>query len=205
MIKFKELVESNLSRVWQHVQNRTFGIITAHRSRYVDVIGKNKERNKELEKLIRSGGYGFINISGHYVENYGEDSAHVVSEECFLVIGAAGDDGGKLKGNLKKWGEHFNQDSILYKNWDSKEAVLIGTSKTDEDGKVIDFPGYGKSYSVGTWHPQKLGMFYSKMRNGKTFTFEETLVQIGEKLDEKLKDMNLGVFGHWAKHLKEQG
>lgn len=162
------LDEGSLSRLWKHTTERNIGMLTAYRGRYP--VSENKTRNAKLQADIRSAGFGFFRVEGHYIEGYGSEVSKDVKEQSFLVIGEKGNDNGKLKGFLKKWGAKYNQDSVFYKSFDNK-GMLIGTQSKDEDGNAVDFPGMGKEHMVGDFHPMKMGQFYSKMK-GKPFVFE---------------------------------
>ena len=162
------LDEASLVRLWQHTQERNIGIITAYRGRYP--VSENKKRNAQLQAEIRSAGFGFYKVEGHYIEGYGSEVSKDVKEQAFLVIGDKGNDNGKLKGILKKLGTKYNQDSVLYKSFDGK-GMLIGTQGKDEDGNAVEFPGMGNEVSVGDFKPMKVSQFYSRMK-GKPFVFE---------------------------------
>jgi hypothetical protein len=162
------LDEGSLSRLWKHTTERNIGMLTAYRGRYP--VSENRKRNALLQADIRAAGFGFFRVEGHYIEGYGSEVSKDVKEQSFLVIGEKGDDNGKLKGFLKKCGAKYNQDSVFYKSFDNK-GMLIGTQSKDEDGNTVDFPGFGKEYTVGEFHPMKMGQFYSKMK-GKPFVFE---------------------------------
>ncbi len=82
----------------------------------------------------------------------------------YLVIGNKGDDHGAMKGFLRKHGKKFGQDCVLYKAWDSDDVLLIGTKKDA-------WPGDGNIEAVGRWHPNRMGQFFSMLKNGRTFTF----------------------------------
>lgn len=175
-IKTHQLDEASLVRLYQHTVDRNIGIVTAFRGRYP--LPENRSRNAKLHADIRSAGFGFYKMQGHYIEGFGTDKEKDVHEESFFVIGQKGNDNGKLKGFLKKVGSKYNQDSILYKQYDSKNAVLIGTQGRDEDGNSVDFPGMGNEVSVGEFKPMKINQFYSKMR-GRSFVFESYGEQMG--------------------------
>lgn len=165
--KFKSYLinEINLSRLYQHTQNATIGIISAERAEADKTTNNNN--TAKLERLIRSAGFGYVRIKGNFIENYGTPEARKVSENSFLVISSK-DDNGKLKGFLKKTAatiSHPPQDSVLYKDANEK-AILIGTSPTNS------YPSVGKELTIGDWKPNKLGQFYSSMRRHKSFTFE---------------------------------
>jgi hypothetical protein len=168
ILEFKEyaLHESSLSRIFQHTKEKTIGMMTAFRKGYSRE--ENLNRNKQLKSLIRSAGFGFINVEGHYIEDAGTTQAQKVIENSFLVISDK-DDNGKLKGFLKIFGKRFDQDSVLYKEAESK-AVLIGTNSAA-------WPGLNKEVVVGDWRANKIGDFYSKMRGHRTFAFESVEVE----------------------------
>jgi hypothetical protein len=162
------LDEASMIRLHKHTLERNIGIITAYRGRYP--VSENKKRNSMLQSDIRSAGYGFYNVEGHYIEGYGSEVSKDVKERAFLVIGDKGNDNGKLKGFLKKWGAKYNQDSVLYKSF-NENAMLIGTQSKDEDGNAVEFPGMNKEVAVGEFKPMKISQFYSRMK-GKPFVFE---------------------------------
>jgi len=168
-LEFTQLNEFNFARLFQHLENRNVGILTAFRSRYT--LKENRARNKQLETKIRAAGFGYTRAQGHYIEGFETASAIDAHEEVFIVIGDPGDDSGKLKGFLKTWGKQFNQDSVLYKEFGNESTILIGTQSHDEDGNSVNFPGLNKEVTVGSWHPNKMGQFYTKMK-GRKFVFE---------------------------------
>jgi hypothetical protein len=168
------LNEATLVRLYRHTLDRNIGIISAFRGRYTKQ--ENMSRSGQLESAIRAAGFGFYRLEGHYIEGYGSEQSKDVKERSYLIIGNKGDDSGNLKGFLKKMGAKFNQDSILYKSYDTKNAVLIGTQSQDEDGNKVEFPGLGKEFSVGEFKPMKVNQFYSKMK-GKPFVFESYAIQ----------------------------
>ena len=165
-MKFKEylqeqLHESSLSRIWQYTQNYNMGIATAFRGALP--LEENKQRNRQLEKDIRAAGFGFVKVTGFYIENPGTPEETKVKEESYVVVTKKTDDN-KLKDFLKKEGQKFDQDSVLYKGADDK-AVLIGTA----EGR---WPGLDKEEVVGDWKPNVVGQFYTKLRGHGTFVFE---------------------------------
>ena len=166
--RWNVLEEGSLSRIYRHTIDRNIGMLTAFRGRYSRA--DNRKRNSQLESDIRSAGFGFFRIDGHYVEGFGSDRERDVREEVFLVIGDKGNDNGRLKGFLRKAGAKYNQDSVFYKPFEGK-AVLIGTQAKDEDGNAVEFPGLGVEFAVGEFKPMKMGQFYSKMK-GRAFVFE---------------------------------
>jgi hypothetical protein len=176
-IQLDDAARRSLARLVQHCHNRYVGIITASRGKLDQ--SANRARNRELKTLINQIGFGYVNIVGEYIENYGTPEAYTVSEEAFMLFGSNRDDGGRMLGFLKKAGERFDQDSVLYKPFDSEQAYLIGTNHSS------DYPGYGNKVDAGEFRPNRVGMFYSLLTRGggkpgltpaaqKTFTFEGT-------------------------------
>lgn len=162
------LVETNLSRVAQHVQERNIGMITAHRGDKTPE--ENEERNKNLRADLKGHGLSWIKVKGNYVENHGSKDAKTVSEHSYLVVGKKGNDDGQLKGVLKNLGNKYDQDSVLHKSHDSETAQLHGTSDR-ENG----WPAKGESVDVGKFHPSRAGEFHTAIKNKKTFAFSEGL------------------------------
>ena len=167
--RWNVLEEGSLSRIYRHTIDRNIGMLTAFRGRYSRA--DNRRRNAQLESDIRSAGFGFFRIDGRYVEGFGGENPRDVREEVFLVIGDGGDDNGRLKGFMRKWGAKYNQDSVFFKPFEGK-AVLIGTQSKDEDGNAVEFPGMGVEFPVGECKPMKMGQFYSRMK-GRPFVFEQ--------------------------------
>jgi hypothetical protein len=173
MIKLfsKALLESSFARVQQHTQNRSIGMILASRSNLTSE--ENRQRHTALKSDVRKAGYGFIDIKGRYVENYGKANALNVDQHSLLVVGKIGDDKGHLLGHLKHLATKYNQDSILHKPHKSEKAWLHGTNETG-------YPGKGKAVEVGSWHPNRTAEFNSMMKNEKRFAFGEQFQFLNE-------------------------
>lgn len=180
--KQKQLHESSLSRIHQHSLESNMGMITAYRGQYS--VQQNEKRNSDLMSDIRSAGFGYVPVTGYYIENPGTPEEQKVIERSFLVISSA-NDGGRLKFFLEKSGKKFDQDSVLYKDASNDDAVLIGTAS----GR---WPGLNVEVKVGKWKPNSIGAYYTKMKGHRTFTFEsveppESLMSRGfrEKISKK--------------------
>lgn len=195
--------ESSLTRIKSHIENRNVGLISAFRGRYTKP--ENLQRTRELESMIRSDGFSFIKMNGHYIEGHGTPNAQDKDEVALFVIGKDGDDNGKLKGALKKYGSSFDQESVLYKAFDKDDAVLIGTVDKNEDGESV-WPGLGNESSVGKFNPMRVGEFYTTMKQSKntskgktepsiprTFTFEtfEFPSSYFQRFSEYIRNRNL--------------
>ena len=143
------LNESGLSRVYRQTRDHDYGTITAFR--YAPQCGtgepythaQNMQRNRSLLAKIRAAGYGATAIKGSYIE-----------------------DSGNLKRDLMRWGEEFEQDSIIYGEAGGV-GVLIGTNHCPGG-----YPGYGKEVAQGGAIFGKTGEFMSRVQ-GRPFVFAE--------------------------------
>lgn len=170
----------SLSRIWQHSNESNIGMITAYRGEFD--VKQNNARNKELASLIRQAGFGYVQVTGFYIENLGQNDERKVQEKSFLVMSSA-TDSSKLRDFLIKMGIKFNQDSIFYKDASKDKGVLIGTAS----GR---WPGMKVEVVAGKFTPQKLGTYYTKMKGDRKFTFESVECPQGlmpRALQEKLE------------------
>lgn len=181
-LQAKEVFASSFSRIWQRLNNnnieRSVGIITAFRKDLK--LSENRKWNGALKACISNLGYGFFNVKGFYIQDHNTEEATPVEEDAIFVISGADN---KLKKDLIKLGIKFEQDSILFKPFNSKDAILIGTNSAE-------FPGLGKEHTLGAWSPNKIDEFYSKSK-GRAFVFASA-------------EEELGWFGKWAKSLMEK-
>lgn len=185
------LTESSLSRLWKHNENHDCGAITAFRKyEGCDNTGReftkkeNLQRNKSLLAKLLSKGYSVTSITGVYPEG-GTSS----KEESFFVVDIK--DNKSLLNDLKKLGESFNQDSILFVPKGSiaglDKAFLIGTNHCPNN-----WLGYGKTQ---IFNKAKLGydsLIYTSFVNGRPFLFENY---------EKEFSLPATGFGNWSLQL----
>jgi len=172
--------EKSLSRTLDKIKNHDCGTITAYRSEYTKQ--QNQQRNKSLLSKLMATRYGVTTMIGSYIENYGSKDEIEVKETIFFVEDILTK--GNLKDDLKKFGEEFDQDSILFIPQGGGSSILIGTSPRENS-----FPGYRKEMKVGDLKFGKSGEFMTKIGN-RPFKFES--VENGEnKLPE-------GYFGRWG-------
>ena len=154
------LKETTLSRVFRHFQNKKIpvGIITAFRG--ANTYDENVKRNKVLAAKIKSAGYGYFFVEGHWQEKDGSETIDV-KEDSIVVIGSENDNG-KLKGLLKIWIKEYNQDAALFKDEGTIKVILL-----DKSGKGIEI---SNKFSL-----KKLEIGYTKLRGrgGRSFSFDE--------------------------------
>ena len=150
--------EASLARVYDHTQHRNIGMISAMRGERT--APENEEAHRELGHKIRKAGYGYIHTHSAYTENQGTPQERNVKEKSYMVIGRNKDDGGNLRGMLKKWGGEYNQDAILHKSHDTESAQLHHLKAN----KIED---------IGKWHPNRAGEFasYLSKKKGRNFEF----------------------------------
>lgn len=182
MKAFKEFIdESSLSRIWKHNIEHDCGAMTAFRK--YNNCGYNEDgtpcddeepieltkqenniRNKSLLSDLIKLGYGTTRLLGQYPEG-----GKSVKEVSYFIVDL--EDKGTLEKDLKKLGEKYDQDSVLFIpkgaiNNDAS-AYLIGTNKC-----CNSWPGYGKKDS---FNKGKLGYnspIYTSVVNGRPFIFE---------------------------------
>ena len=155
--------EASLNRAYQHVVEKkvpSWGMLTAYR--YANSKKQNIEANKKLEADLRTKGYGYFKVEGHWQEcqdkrvNYFDcpKDKLVDSTEISLFVPNIG-----IK-QIHKLGKQFEQDSVLYGGEDTK-------------GKGVLVYKNGRVENVGDMHPDNMQQAYSKMRNtGKVFAFQ---------------------------------
>jgi hypothetical protein len=167
--------EASLNRAYQHVVEKkvpSWGMMTAYR--YANTPKENEQKNKELEKDLRSLGYGFFKVEGHWQEcqdstlNYVDcpkDKLQDSIEESLFVPGITKEHSAKL---CKK----YEQDAVIY-----------GGKDTDGDAHLL-FKNGGEE-NIGEFQPGKVAQAYSKLKGGKSFVFQARKDE--PKKDEPLK------------------
>lgn len=153
-----------------HNQDHDCGALTAFRSGRECGKGEpytkaeNKARNKSLLAKLQSKGYGVTTLNGIYPEGGKEQK-----EISFLVVDLKDD--GNLEKDLRKFGEEFEQDSILFMPKGAMEnkakAYLIGTNRCENN-----WLGYGKKEEFKQSKLGKKSQIYTSFVNGKPFIFE---------------------------------
>jgi hypothetical protein len=190
----KYLKESALSRIVDHMEKHSCGIITTYRGERTRA--ENKSNNREALAVLKRKGYGVTKVKGSYIENFGSDTAIEVGEDSFFVVNykVDGDDGGELENVLRKLGERYDQDSIL--SIRGKDAVLIGTSKRDNA-----FPNYGQRVPLGSGKFGRAAYEFLTRIKGRPFAFVPEWIEepdnvmgkwaMASMADKALKEMNL--------------
>ena len=156
-----KLDEASLARAYQHVVEKkvpSWGMLTAYR--YANTKKENQLANKMLEKDLRSKGYGFFKVEGHWQEcqdanlNYVDCPEGKLQDsiEVSLFVPAI------KKRDIELLCKKYNQDAVIYGGEDTKgDAHLIYKN--------------GKEDNIGKFQPGKVEQAYSKFKGGKTFVF----------------------------------
>lgn len=182
----EKLKESSLTRIWQWNEKFDCGALTAFRNASdcgngeVYVKADNSARNKSLLAKLKSAGYSVTTLKGTYPEG-----GTVGKETSFFVADQA--DGGKLEADLKKFGEEFEQGSVLFVpkgaiKGESK-AYLIGTNRCENN-----WLGYHKTEIFAKGKLGYSSEIYTSKVNGRPFIFED--------IQSEVKDPGNG-FGFW--------
>lgn len=187
------LNESSLSRILKQIEYHDCGMLTAFRTyktcptqgneepeKYT--LNENKKRNRQLLAKINLAGYGYTKVAGGYIEYFQTEYANEIQEDVFFVVDLK--DRGNLKNDLKEWGEHYNQDSILFIpkiniNKNGKIAAeLIGTNDCENS-----YPGYGEIISYNNISFGKENTFLTRVNNRPFFLKESFYNSYIQKFD----------------------
>lgn len=178
----KELItESSLSRLWRKYKESDSGTITAFRGEYSK--SDNMKRNAELKAALLGAGYSVTAIDGVYIEQYGTANAKRVKEASFIVFDYKNT--GRLKKDLIRLGQKYDQDSVTFNSVSEGNYYLIGTSKREDS-----YPGFGKQIKLGKPMFGQNGEFYSSVK-GRPFVFQESVNEEYHEYDDILTNYNV--------------
>lgn len=195
LVPDKQLNESGLARLAQHMENHDCGTITAFRSKegcagpedQPYTMQDNLKRNRQLLANLQINGYGVTSVKGAYIENFGTPDAKEVTENVFFVVDLK--DTGMLESDLRNLGEKYDQDSILFIPKGGKGSVLIGTNQCPNS-----YPGYGKNVQFNDRKLGGKGEFMTRV-SGRPFIFESDLL---ENVCSDNYYSNANIMGKWA-------
>lgn len=152
--------ETSLGRIYQHIKDdKPFATMTAFRKSCSEK--ENLRNNKVLKSLVRSANFGFVEVVGSYPEPQDNGEIVVVKENSIFIFGKHSDDEEVLKKLVKQLGKKYEQDSVLFKYSSGKVVLMYMDGRSDT---VLD----------GKFHPNKIGDYMSRMKDGKTFTIESS-------------------------------
>jgi len=144
------LIESSLSRVWQHINNpnTTFGVVSAYRQ---DLFSEeqNLERHEELRKTIRGLHYGYIEQrSGYSYKDIDTGELGIREEKSFFIPNID-------FGDILYLGKKFDQESVLFKDEAGFGLFLCKNGKED-----MRFKSHNDLYS---FKPKDVEIAYSQL------------------------------------------
>jgi hypothetical protein len=192
-LKPNNINESSLSRVVHHMEKHDCGTVTAFRSKEgcggpdAKPYSKedNRKRNRQLYAILETLGYGVTAVDGAYIENFGTPDAVEVKEDVYFVVDLK--DKGTLEKDLRRLGEQYDQDSIMFIP-KGEMGILIGTNHCS------DFPGYGKKMPFSSRSFGKPAEFMTKVRN-RPFVFEDSF--LNKECNENYYGV-ANIMGKWA-------
>ena len=151
--------EASLTRAYQHVvekKSESWGMITAFR--YANNRKQNEKANKQLESDLRSKGYGYFKVEGHWQECQDKNVAYSDcpkdklqdSTETSLFVPNI------KKDEMEQLCKKYEQDAVIYGDKDNDAHLIYKDGKTE---------------NIGKFQPGKVSQAYSKVKGGKTFIF----------------------------------
>lgn len=152
------LIESSLSRVWQHINNpnSTFAIISAFLDEEDDI--KNHEN---LKRDVRNLKLGFIEMKSGY--SYQTDDGEEFAEEKSLLIPEI------TKEQAFTLAKKYNQQSIIFK--DNSGLKLIGTRSDVGVGKELTSFSNNVTFDSDLVKKAYSSLVKSHANNKKKFAF----------------------------------
>ena len=157
MLKCRDLSEGGMSRVVRNSKSRSTAVMTASRGNKSNK--QNKAANKDLQKKVRSLGYGYRKVEGSYKEK-GDDGKEKNVKEKSIVVNAPKKKFRKFKKQMKRLGKAANQDTVITKKAKSS-AQLNPTNKR----------GGKKSIRIGRVKPNTTSPEGQTRVKGKTYTY----------------------------------
>lgn len=197
--KYKEILDSNISRIEKWVKEKDIAVLTAFRGYLDNVVSKdrtlidkplegpieerkytkaeNRARNRNLKAALLEQGYGVTSVTGVYPEETPDGKAVKKREESLMVVNLNNDP--EFQSKIARLSEWYNQDSYLYKPQGQEDAVLIGTNSA--------WPGYGENVTAGKFMRAVEGPFITKLKN-RGFAFTEDPQEYNETDTETWQD-----------------
>ncbi len=130
------------------------GLITAYRAGLTSA--ENHARDQGVWADTCRSPFGRLLVRGCYLENCRPDDARTIDVRAYLRVGDM-DDGGNLKGLLRKLGRAYGQDAFVYKNY-YRDAELHALN---------DLPDLGmanrEKRSLGRFSPDLVGHYFTLM------------------------------------------
>ena len=189
------ITESSVSRTKFYLQNYECATISAFRpganigrkdeeelTNRKDVLKRNKKHSAELGKKLTELGYTHFLVDGAWVRTDENDrpiinkkgERSIGSEITYFVVNNNGDTREQFRNNLKKLGNDFDQDSVMFYPKGSSMAFWSGTTKRENDLKF----GQNQLLKNGRWEPQ---MYRTSLRGKKNTGYSYDVSNIKSK------------------------
>jgi len=165
---------AKLSRIWYHMQNTEFAIMSAYRGEYTEK--ENIQRTIDMHHDIRNLDLGAIQMFGYWYENKGTEQEHLSEERSWFIPNPQSNDEHKFKDDMIFLGNKYDQEAIIL--GDKKYVFLL-------DCKTKEYDTIGHTNTLKT---KDVGEIYSKIK-GKNFTFSLS-ENINFNFDQYLKPDN---------------
>jgi len=154
----------------KHEGGLSSAMVSAHRGNLT--TSENNKRHKDLKKLVKQSGHGYVEIHGHYVEQDDETGEQRKVKEKSLKIDAKSKQKKhhtELKSLAKALGRRYNQDSVGLTSM-KRGSAYHGLKKSGS-------PPRGKRMPIGQFHrdPEQ-GEDYASYMSGnpkKGFIFKK--------------------------------
>ena len=189
------ITESSVSRTKFYLQNYECATISAFRpganigreyeeelTNRKDILKRNKKHSAELGKKLTELGYTHFLVNGAWAKE-NKDKTPVLnsrgeqafgSEITYFVVNNNGDTREQFRSNLKKLGNDFDQDSVMFYPKGSNMAFWSGTTKRENDLKF----GQNQLLKNGKWEPQ---MYRTTLRGRKNTGYSYDVSDIKSK------------------------
>jgi len=166
------LLEASLIRVWNHYNNKQFGLLTSQKK---EASEKENEANYyKLKDDIKQNDLSYVKLRGFGQEvNKLSGKKEVVEEPSFLVVNDKAPSE-EFKNLIISLGQKYKQDYVIVNHPKDAEHAETRTEliKTRPSVKV--------EQRYKNIHFNKIADFYSQLYGGnRTFTFEKVLANDG--------------------------
>ena len=170
------LEESSLSRVYSLFNSKDIlnpvSIISAFRGN--NTYQKNLNLQSSLKSDIRSLGYGFIELIGHFTENKGTPEEVDVTEESLCVIGNIRKETDikiyedTFIKNILKLGRKYNQESVIIKTTQGTNLIEASNGEI-----IIKFNGFSIKQLTDYLRSEDAAYSELKKKKNRYFNFYE--------------------------------
>jgi hypothetical protein len=193
------IMESSLSRVWQHIQSdKPFAMLSLSRG----TMSSSEKRNafNELKKRVRDLGYGFIEIKGGYVEKGADGAPDLeIADELSLMVPNMSKNDAITLGQVDLG--HGEQDSILFSDGRGFLGYIVTNPSVGTVGSVdMQFKSGKDAMAMGR---EAVSQYFSMLAKGnqagRKFAFVpesvNTEIQLWEMRDRRQPSQNFN--GDW--------